>query len=158
MKSVKRSLVMRRDVVDHAKVRSLMIWPMCCRRAAKRWTSWIRRPSCGCPLRIWRCAACSIVVSVKGDFINRKRERESNFDIMHFAVPSLGAATKSSPEITAKSEFPLDDDDKMLLQALDGFLLIISHDGDVTYVSENVASILGVQQVRSELTLFLNSV
>lgn len=77
---------------------------------------------------------------------------------MHFAVPSLGAATKSSPEITAKSEFPLDDDDKMLLQALDGFLLIISHDGDVTYVSENVASILGVQQVRSELTLFLNSV
>lgn len=74
--------------------------------------------------------------------------------IMFLTVPSIGDA-KSSPEITAKSEFPLDDD-KMLMQALDGFLLVISHDGDVTYVSENVSTILGVQQVIyfENITLF----
>lgn len=63
------------------------------------------------------------------------------------SVPSIGAAINAPKEVTAKSEFPLLDDDKMLMQALDGFLLVISHDGDVTYVSENVATILGIQQV-----------
>uniref|UniRef100_A0A1B0EW02 Uncharacterized protein n=1 Tax=Phlebotomus papatasi TaxID=29031 RepID=A0A1B0EW02_PHLPP len=37
--------------------------------------------------------------------------------------------------------------EKMILGALDGFLLVLSTDGDITYVSQNVAEILGIQQV-----------
>ncbi|GAB0087527.1 protein similar [Sergentomyia squamirostris] len=37
--------------------------------------------------------------------------------------------------------------EKMILGALDGFLLALSTDGDVTYVSQNVADILGIQQI-----------
>lgn len=47
----------------------------------------------------------------------------------------------------AKTEFPMDDG--MLVQAMDGFLIVLSVDGDVTYVSENVADFLGIQQVTS---------
>lgn len=47
--------------------------------------------------------------------------------------------------MSAKTEFPLDDE--MLVQAMDGFLLVLSVDGDVTYVSENVNEYLGIQQV-----------
>lgn len=37
--------------------------------------------------------------------------------------------------------------EKMILGALDGFLLVLSTDGDITYVSQNVAEILGIQQI-----------
>lgn len=36
---------------------------------------------------------------------------------------------------------------KLLQSALDGFLFIVSADGDVTYVSENIAEFLGLAQV-----------
>lgn len=52
-------------------------------------------------------------------------------------------------QVAAKTEFVLDDE--MLVQAMDGFLLVLSVDGDVTYVSENVTEYLGIQQVRSGL-------
>lgn len=36
---------------------------------------------------------------------------------------------------------------KFLLQALDGFVLVLSGEGEVTYVSENVNEFLGINQV-----------
>lgn len=39
------------------------------------------------------------------------------------------------------------DSDKMALKSLDGFLLILSGDGDITYVSENISEFLGLSQV-----------
>lgn len=39
------------------------------------------------------------------------------------------------------------DHDKMTLSSLDGFLLILSGDGDITYVSENISEFLGLSQV-----------
>ncbi|XP_055678318.1 protein similar isoform X2 [Lutzomyia longipalpis] len=36
--------------------------------------------------------------------------------------------------------------EKMILGALDGFLLALSTEGDITYVSQNIADILGLQQ------------
>lgn len=37
--------------------------------------------------------------------------------------------------------------ENFVMQALDGFLFVLSGDGDVTYVSENVSEYLGIQQV-----------
>lgn len=39
------------------------------------------------------------------------------------------------------------DEENITLQALDGFLLILSGDGDITYISENITEHLGVSQV-----------
>lgn len=39
------------------------------------------------------------------------------------------------------------DDNQMALKALDGFLLVLSDEGDITYVSENIGEILGLSMV-----------
>lgn len=39
------------------------------------------------------------------------------------------------------------EDEMFALNALDGFLLVLSDDGDVTYVSENISDILGLSKV-----------
>lgn len=36
---------------------------------------------------------------------------------------------------------------KLLTQTLDGFLIILSNDGDVTYVSETITEYLGISKV-----------
>lgn len=38
--------------------------------------------------------------------------------------------------------------EKMAFAAMDGFLLILSDDGEITYVSENISEILGLSMVR----------
>lgn len=38
-------------------------------------------------------------------------------------------------------------DEKLIMQSLDGFLLILSMDGDITFVSENISEYLGIHQV-----------
>lgn len=40
------------------------------------------------------------------------------------------------------------EDEKLALMSLDGFLLVLSDEGEITYVSENIADILGLSQVR----------
>lgn len=37
--------------------------------------------------------------------------------------------------------------ENVVMKALDGFLIILSHDGDVIYVSENIQEHIGIQQV-----------
>lgn len=37
--------------------------------------------------------------------------------------------------------------DQLLMKALDGFLMVLSEDGDITYVSENITELLGLHQV-----------
>lgn len=71
------------------------------------------------------------------------------------SVPNIQELSK-----TMDKEFNLDSDDvkvsplinkvdsdKMALKSLDGFLLILSGDGDITYVSENISEFLGLSQV-----------
>lgn len=41
------------------------------------------------------------------------------------------------------------EDEQCALLALDGFLLVLSDDGDITYVSENIADVLGLSKVRN---------
>lgn len=38
-------------------------------------------------------------------------------------------------------------DENVMMKALDGFLIILSTDGDVIYVSENIHEYIGIQQV-----------
>lgn len=40
-----------------------------------------------------------------------------------------------------------DADEHMAMQALDGFLVVLSTDGDIIYVSENINDYIGIQQV-----------
>lgn len=40
------------------------------------------------------------------------------------------------------------EDEQLALKALDGFLLVLSDDGDITFVSENIGDILGLSKVR----------
>lgn len=39
------------------------------------------------------------------------------------------------------------EDEQFALMAMDGFLLVLNDDGDLTYVSENIAEILGLSKV-----------
>jgi hypothetical protein len=39
------------------------------------------------------------------------------------------------------------EDENLALTALDGFLLVLSDEGEITYVSENIADILGLSKV-----------
>lgn len=41
--------------------------------------------------------------------------------------------------------------EQMLIKALDGFLLVLSEEGDITYVSANVTELLGLNQVRNSI-------
>lgn len=38
-------------------------------------------------------------------------------------------------------------DENVITKALDGFLIILSTEGDVVYVSENIQEYIGIQQV-----------
>lgn len=49
------------------------------------------------------------------------------------------------PEITSKKEEKVDE--SVFLQALEGFLLVVSADGDLVYLSENINEYLGITQV-----------
>lgn len=40
------------------------------------------------------------------------------------------------------------EDEKLALMALDGFLLVLNDDGDITFVSENICDILGLSKVK----------
>lgn len=37
---------------------------------------------------------------------------------------------------------------QLLKQTMDGFLLVLSNEGDITYVSENIVDYLGITKVR----------
>lgn len=51
--------------------------------------------------------------------------------------------------VTSKVEDQLLDniDENLVMKALDGFLIVLSTEGDVIYVSENIQDYIGIQQV-----------
>lgn len=62
----------------------------------------------------------------------------------NFLVPAMpnDKLTSSEKSIENGEQF-----ENLVMQAVDGFLLVLSADGDIVFVSENVADILGIQQV-----------
>lgn len=55
-------------------------------------------------------------------------------------------------EMITKSDINIDElfndvDENAVMKAMDGFLIVLSNDGDVVYVSENVHEFIGIQQV-----------
>lgn len=59
----------------------------------------------------------------------------------------VGAETKPVPALSSKPADVVDDFGLMLKHTLDGFLLILSNDGDITYVTGNIADYLGISKV-----------
>lgn len=79
---------------------------------------------------------------------------------LHFIVPQL----QNDLPILEDSKDDIDEEsnvENFVMQALDGFMFVLSGDGDVTYVSENVSEYLGIQQVliwkqKNRKTSFIN--
>lgn len=44
-------------------------------------------------------------------------------------------------------------DENLVMKALDGFLIILSTEGDVIYVSENIQEHIGIQQVKLKVEI-----
>lgn len=57
------------------------------------------------------------------------------------------AETKPAPALSSNPTDVVDDFGLMLKHTLDGFLLILSNDGDITYVTGNIADYLGISKV-----------
>lgn len=74
----------------------------------------------------------------------------SNFYLYRSCTVKYDEAVESSP----KDQFYDDVDENMLMKALDGFLIILSKDGDVIYVSENIHEYIGINQVGTSLSDF----
>lgn len=66
---------------------------------------------------------------------------------------SLASATDDEQHEDVKPQIlsKFIEDEMFALNALDGFLLVLSDDGDVTYVSENIGDILGLAKVSTRL-------
>lgn len=60
--------------------------------------------------------------------------------------------TKS--DINVDQLFSDDVDENVVMKALDGFLIVLSNDGDVVYVSENINEFIGIQQVGTFIFIF----
>lgn len=63
--------------------------------------------------------------------------------------------TQAEEEVTETKDQAADSDNEdnsiesalLLKQTLDGFLLILSNDGDITYVTDNICDYLGISKV-----------
>lgn len=67
------------------------------------------------------------------------------------SIKDLSAKDVDTEEMKKENNpFPLPDEmenQKFILQALDGFVLVLSGDGEITFVSENVTDFLGLNQI-----------
>ena len=57
------------------------------------------------------------------------------------------------PETECKTEEDIPNDQSLMLKSMDGFVLVVSAEGDFVYVSENVSEYLGISQVSIGLKL-----
>lgn len=71
----------------------------------------------------------------------------SPFFVCSVSIPKAGddlpeEDVKPTPDALLGNE-----GEQMLIKALDGFLLVLSEEGDITYASANITELLGLQQV-----------
>ncbi|XP_044731137.1 hypoxia-inducible factor 1-alpha isoform X2 [Chrysoperla carnea] len=69
--------------------------------------------------------------------------------VMRLAISYLKIRdlVKILPKIEPPKELSEADDESVFLKALDGFMIVISDEGDIVYLSENVSEFLGISQV-----------
>lgn len=63
--------------------------------------------------------------------------------------PEKNADEEESKDVEMQILSKFVDKEKLALKALDGFLLVLSDEGEITYVSEGIADILGLAKVRN---------
>lgn len=107
---------------------------------------------------------CSICVSNGFETFESRQKFKNPFTVFFSVVPkikNLDIPPITTEQDTLKKEVEEEDskdfkmkliakfieDEKLALQAMDGFLLVLSNDGDVTFVSENINDILGLSKV-----------
>lgn len=81
--------------------------------------------------------------------------------LLVFASVSIPEAGDEQPEEDVKPTPDAllgNDGEQMLIKALDGFLLVLSEEGDITYASANITELLGLQQVKEESQILWNIV
>lgn len=72
---------------------------------------------------------------------------------MSFLVPEIKnldlpvGADKELKNVKAQVLSKYVEEENLALMALDGFLLVLNDEGDITYVSENIGEILGLSKV-----------
>lgn len=94
----------------------------------------------------------SIRMDVANCFSSFVNKSFSNFYLYRSFTVKYDEAVENSP----KDQFYDDVDENMLMKALDGFLIILSKDGDVIYVSENIHEYIGIHQVGTSLSSLRN--
>lgn len=66
--------------------------------------------------------------------------------------PEKASEEEESKDVKMQILSKFVEDEKFALMALDGFLLVLSDEGEITYVSENIADILGLSKVTRQTT------
>lgn len=148
MRSAKRSLVMRPDVVVRVKRKFSPNSVKRCRFAKMNWKILINHRWCAWQSLHWKSKTCCNYVSnrlinftwnyslcLSGKFMNAY--------IPPFFTVKFGDAAKDKVE----DQLLHDIDENIVMKALDGFLIVLSTDGNVVYVSENIHEYIGIQQV-----------
>lgn len=74
--------------------------------------------------------------------LNHSQYNKKNFLLV---VPAKPTKKSTLPEKSIENSEQFEN---LVMEAVDGFLLVLSDDGDIIFVSENVADILGIQQVK----------
>lgn len=59
-----------------------------------------------------------------------------------------GAQKTETSNVDEFNQLFNEENENVVLKALDGFVIVLSTDGDVVFVSENVHDFLGIQQVK----------
>jgi len=89
-----------------------------------------------------------LIPILTNDFVSVPSLRDCN-DAIKQDIEAVEDQQEVKPKLEMGSEdwFNGAEARELLKQTMDGFLLVLSHEGDITYVSENVVEYLGITKV-----------
>lgn len=85
-------------------------------------------------------------------FLRARYESFTSSTCRLFLVPKMKKSAEDkeeSKDVKMQVLSKYVEEEKLAFTAMDGFLLVLNDDGDITYVSENISEILGLSMVKS---------
>lgn len=143
---------MRPDVVVRVKQKFSPNLVKRCRFAKMNWKILINHRWCVWQLLHWKSKTCCnyvsyILINFTWNYSlclsGKIYERLMWTLTIDFCIVKFGDAAKDIVE----DQLLHDIDENVVMKALDGFLIVLSTDGNVIYVSENIHEYIGIQQV-----------